>query len=29
MPLGNDEDVSFSDLEEDDEDEPTSYKKVA
>ena len=29
MPLGNDEDVSFSDFEEDDEDEPTSYKKVA
>ena len=29
MPLGNDEDVSFSDLEEDDEDEPTSYTKVA
>jgi hypothetical protein len=29
MPLGNDEDVSFSDLEEDDGDEPASYKKVA
>lgn len=28
MPLGNDEDVSFSDLEEDDSDVPTSYKKV-
>ncbi|KAJ6675978.1 BSD DOMAIN-CONTAINING PROTEIN-RELATED [Salix viminalis] len=29
MPLGNDEDVSFSDLEEDDGDEPASVKKVA
>ncbi|XP_010547563.1 PREDICTED: uncharacterized protein LOC104819270 [Tarenaya hassleriana] len=33
MPLGNDEDVSFSDLEEDDDDEGEvsvgSYKKVA
>ncbi|CAK7339733.1 unnamed protein product [Dovyalis caffra] len=29
MPLANDEDVSFSDLEEDDGDEPTSHKKVA
>ncbi|WCJ31481.1 BSD domain-containing protein [Euphorbia peplus] len=29
MPIENDEDVSFSDLEEDDdEDVPTSYKKV-
>ncbi|KAL5755119.1 hypothetical protein ACOSP7_023339 [Xanthoceras sorbifolium] len=28
MHLGNDEDVSFSDLEEEDEDMPTSYKKV-
>lgn len=26
--LENDEDVSFSDLEEEDEDMPTSYKKV-
>ncbi|KAJ4844192.1 hypothetical protein Tsubulata_000865 [Turnera subulata] len=28
MPLGNDEDVSFSDLEDDDGDVPTSYKKA-
>lgn len=28
MPLGNEEDVSFSDLEEDDGDMPASYKKV-
>ncbi|KAK3211003.1 hypothetical protein Dsin_015709 [Dipteronia sinensis] len=28
MHLENDEDVSFSDLEEEDEDMPTSYKKV-
>lgn len=28
MPLVNEEDVSFSDLEEDDGDAPTSYKKV-
>ncbi|XVE82958.1 hypothetical protein DITRI_Ditri16bG0047100 [Diplodiscus trichospermus] len=28
IPLGNDEDVSFSDLEDDDDDAPTSYKKV-
>ncbi|KAF2295614.1 hypothetical protein GH714_033307 [Hevea brasiliensis] len=28
MHIGNDEDVSFSDLEEDDGDVPTSYKKV-
>lgn len=28
FPIGNDEDVSFSDLEEDDGDVPTSYKKV-
>lgn len=28
MHLGNDEDVSFSDLEEEDDDIPTSYKKV-
>ena len=28
MPLVNEDDVSFSDLEEDDGDVPTSYKKV-
>lgn len=28
VPVENDEDVSFSDLEEDDGDVPTSYKKV-
>ncbi|XP_059624027.1 uncharacterized protein LOC132267011 [Cornus florida] len=28
IPIENDEDVSFSDLEDDDEDVPTSYKKV-
>ncbi|XP_007047586.2 PREDICTED: uncharacterized protein LOC18611318 [Theobroma cacao] len=28
IPLGNDEDVSFSDLEDDDDDVPISYKKV-
>lgn len=28
MHIRNDEDVSFSDLEEDDGDEPTSYKEV-
>ncbi|KDP32100.1 hypothetical protein JCGZ_12561 [Jatropha curcas] len=28
VPIENDEDVSFSDLEEDDEDVPISYKKV-
>ncbi|KAJ9562398.1 hypothetical protein OSB04_007558 [Centaurea solstitialis] len=29
IPIENDEDVSFSDLEEDDGDAPTSYKKTA
>ncbi|OWM82085.1 uncharacterized protein LOC116208128 [Punica granatum] len=29
VPIDNDEDVSFSDLEEDDDDAPASYKKVA
>ncbi|MBA0851861.1 hypothetical protein Goshw_027817 [Gossypium schwendimanii] len=29
IPLGNDEDVSFSDLEDDDDDMPINYKKVA
>jgi hypothetical protein len=28
FPIGNDEDVSFSDLEEEEGDVPTSYKKV-
>lgn len=28
IPIGNDDEVSFSDLEEDDGDEPTTYKKV-
>ncbi|MBA0608384.1 hypothetical protein Godav_020613 [Gossypium davidsonii] len=28
IPLGNDEDVSFSDLEDDDDDMPINYKKV-
>ncbi|XVE86969.1 hypothetical protein DITRI_Ditri18aG0078400 [Diplodiscus trichospermus] len=28
IPIGNDEDVSFSDLEEEDDDVPISYKKV-
>ncbi|KAL4351337.1 hypothetical protein GQ457_06G040470 [Hibiscus cannabinus] len=28
IPLGNDEDVSFSDLEDDDDDVPISYKQV-
>ncbi|XP_052196542.1 uncharacterized protein LOC127803935 [Diospyros lotus] len=28
IPIENEEDVSFSDLEEDDEDAPASYKKV-
>ncbi|GLT46825.1 hypothetical protein SLA2020_205550 [Shorea laevis] len=28
IPIGNDEDVSFSDLEDDDGDVPTSFKKV-
>ncbi|GAB4846864.1 hypothetical protein Ancab_025872 [Ancistrocladus abbreviatus] len=28
MPLGNDEDVSFSDLEDDEGDVPSSYKKI-